>query len=326
MVIIQTMDIKTRTGRFSFVRIRSAAIILLALLTFGCGQQQVARIKVPEVPPPITKPIQNVNVALVLSSGGFRSSAHIGVIEVLEENNIPIDLIAGSSGGSLVGVFYADEPNAAALKRKLLSARSAQLIDTSVISTLKAPFCRTGPIRGLKLHKFMQQNMKARDFSELKIPVLVTTTSIINNKLEVIQTGPIIPAVHASMALPPYFAPVHVYEDSFVDGGVLAPVPVAVAKAYNPKLIIAVDICKRPTRVEPENVFQVTSKAIDLWYSSLADMQAKQADIVIRPDIHGYGPFDDEDVEHYYQAGRRAALLHIDEIKAAVLKFQTQAP
>lgn len=327
MVIIQTME--TRKGSSQTTSIRSTMILIIMVVTaFGCAQQpqKVARIKVPDLPPPITKPIQNVNVALVLSSGGFRGSAHIGVLEVLEENKIPIDLIVGSSAGSFVGAFYADEPNAIAIKQKLMRANFATLIDTSWISAIKSPFYPTGPIRGFALQRFMLTNMRSRDFNDLKIPLLVVATSIVSNQLEVMQTGPIIPAVHASMALPPYFSPVNVYEDSYVDGGILAPVPVAVAKLYNPKLIIAVDICKRPTRVEPENVFQVTTKAIDLSYYALAERQAKSADIVIRPDIRGYGPFDDEDVVEYYLAGRRAALLHIDEIKAAVLKLNLQAP
>ncbi|HSX19895.1 MAG TPA: patatin-like phospholipase family protein [Gammaproteobacteria bacterium] len=294
----------------------------------GCAgsSQKVARIQVPDLPPPVTKPIENVHVALVLSSGGFRGSAHIGVIEVLEENHIPVDLIVGSSAGSFVGAFYADEPNAAALKQKLMGANYSVLIDTSWVSAMRAPFYPTGPIRGRALQKFMLANLRSRDFNDLKIPLLVATTSIINNNMEVLQTGPIIPAVHASMALPPYFAPVNVYENSYVDGGVMAPVPVALAQKYHPKLIIAVDICKRPSRVEPANAFQITSKAIDLSYSELAERQAKTADIIIRPEIRGYGPFDDEDVLEYYQAGRRAALLHIEEIKAAVLKFQQQSP
>lgn len=307
--------------------IRRLLILACIILTLtGCGYQRHAQIKVPDMPPPITKPIKDVRVALVLSSGGFRGSAHIGVIEVLEENNIPIDLIVGCSAGSFVGAFYADNPNAQELKTKLMDANYNTLIDTSWLCALKAPFCPTGPIRGRALQNFMLSRMHARDFEELKIPLIVATTSIIDNKLEPLQTGPIIPAVHASMALPPYFAPVNVYENSLVDGGVLAPIPVALAKQYNPQLIIAVDICKRPSRVEPGNAFQITGRVIDMSFYELAQRQASHADIVIRPDIIGFGPFDDEEVEGFYQAGRRAALQHIDQIKQAVLNFNTKAP
>ncbi len=302
-------------------------VFLLVTVTGCCTcHKNVARITVPEAPPPVTKPIENVNVALVLGSGGFRGSAHIGVIEVLEEHEVPIDLIVGSSAGSFVGAFYADNPDAKQLKEKLMAANYNQLIDTSILSTIKAPFYPTGPVKGKALQKYMLANMQAKDFEELQIPLLITTTSIVNNKLEIMQTGPIIPAVHASMALPPYFAPVNFYENSYVDGGILAPIPVEAAKQYQPKVIIAVDICKKPSLVEPENAFQITSRAIDLSRYELAYEQAKAADIVISPEIRGYGTFDDKSVHEYYDAGRRAALNHIAEIKDLLLKFQTQAP
>lgn len=317
------MNIKSKSPRFS---VRSSLIVLImALACAGCANTN-PKILVPDVPPPVKKPIKDVNVALVLSAGGFRGSAHVGVIEVLEENGVPIDLIVGTSAGSFVGAFYADEPNAAALKQKLLNVKYDVVVDTSVINILKSPFYPTAPIRGKALQKFMLSNMKARDFEELRIPLIVTTTSIVNNQLETLQTGPIIPAVHASMALPPYFAPVNVYEDSYVDGGVLAPVPVAIARIYQPKLVIAVDICKKPSRVDPQNLFQIAGRAIDLSRYELSLRQANSADIVIRPEIMGYGPFDDENVDGFYEAGRRAALLQIEQIKQAVLKINSKAP
>lgn len=299
----------------------------MVVTAFGCANnQQLARITVPDLPPPVTRPIQNVRVALVLSSGGFRGSAHIGVIEVLAENNIPIDLIVGSSAGSFIGAFYADDADIAELKRKLLNAKYKQLIDTSWISAIKAPFYPTGPIRGKALQKFMLTNMRSRDFNDLKIPLIIATTSIVNNKLEIIQTGPIIPAVHASMALPPYFAPVNCYENSYVDGGIMAPVPVALARNYSPQLVIAVDICKKPSRVGPTNAFQIASRAIDISYYELAQHQSSSADIVIRPDIIGYGPFDADDVLEFYYAGRKAALEQIEHIKLAVGNLKAIEP
>ncbi len=325
MVIIQTME--RLKDHISYSRARSAIILLIVVLSsFGCCKQPVEKISVPDLPPPVTKPIKNVNVALVLSSGGFRGSAHVGVIEVLEENNIPIDLIVGSSAGSFVGAFYADDPNAASLKSKLLQVNYNSVIDTSLLSAIKATFYPTGPVRGRALQKFMLTQMKARNFEDLKIPLIVATTSIVHNQTEVIQTGPIIPAVHASMALPPYFAPVNVYEDSLVDGGISAPVPVAIAKAYNPKLIIAVDICKKPSRVEPANAFQITTRAIDISCYELSRRQANLADIIIQPEIIGYGTFDHDSMIEFYHAGRRAALLHIEQIKQAVLKINPRSP
>ncbi len=304
----------------------SIIVVLLSILVSGCANQQVAQIQVPDLPPPVTKPIKNVHVALVLSSGGFRGLAHIGALEVLEENKIPIDLIVGSSAGSFIGAFYADEPNALLLKSKLINARYETLIDNSWIRAAQMPFRIVGPVKGQALQQFMLRNMRARDFSELKIPLIVVTTSIINNQMETIQTGPIIPAVHASSALPPYFAPVNVYENSYVDGGVIAPVPVAVARQFHPQLVIAIDITQKPSLSEMDNALQIAGRAIDIKFFELAKGQASTADIVIRPDIIGYGAFEDDYNEELYIAGRRAALARIDEIKAALLKIQNKTP
>jgi NTE family protein len=307
--------------------VRSILIILIiAGCSVGCGSSQLASIRVPHMPPPVTKPIEHVNVALVLSSGGFRGAAHIGAIEVLEENNIPIDLIVGCSAGSVIGACYADEPNALALKNKFMSTRYDHFVETSWIGMLKAPFYPTGPVKGKALQNFMLSHMQSRDFNDLKIPLVVVTTSLINNQVETLETGPIIPAVHASSALPPYFAPVNMYQNSYVDGGVIAPIPVSVAKRYSPKLIIVVDITNKPSITAPKNAFQITGRAIDISRFELSKGQASQADIVIRPDIIGYTTFDDDYVDDFYLAGRRAALAHLDEIKTAVLKIKQQAP
>ncbi len=303
----------------TYSALRATTILtIVVVFSLGCSSKpKQERIRVPDVPPPISKKIENVRVALVLSSGGFRGAAHIGVIEVLEEHNIPIDLIVGTSAGSFIGAFYADEPNAVNLKNKLLYTKYEELIDTSWIRAIQSTYNPTGPVRGLALQKFMLDKMRSRNFEDLIIPLIVVTASLKNNQMEVLQTGPIIPAVHASSAIPPYFAPVNVYENTYIDGGVIAPVPVSIAKLYNPKLTIAVDICKRPSLAELNNMFQITGRAIDISFSELATRQAKAADIVIRPDIIGYGPFEAEYNQEFYEAGRRAALEKIEEVKQA---------
>lgn len=310
-----------RVGRLTCV------MIIAIVFSLGCAQpqqqKQHPKIRVPEIPPPVAKREKPVRVALVLSSGGFRGVAHIGVLEVLEENNIQVDLIVGSSAGSFIGAFYADDPSAASLKRKLMTARYEQLIDTSLFNVIRAPFYPTGMVRARAFQNFMLDNMTARDFSELKIPLIVVTTSLVNNQLETLQSGPIVPAVHASSALPPFFAPVEIYQNYYVDGAVIAPVPVSVAKSFNPKLIIAVDISKKPSLSGMDNTYQITRRAMDISFNELAINQASAADIVIRPDIIGYGIFEDEYNQEFYEAGRKAALEHIEEIKQAVLKIKS---
>jgi NTE family protein len=315
------MDILKIRPNFIFGKLTLIAIITI-VSCLGCGQKY-ERITVPAIPPPPPKHTKPINVALVLSSGGFRGAAHVGVIEVLEENQIPIDLIVGSSSGSLVGAFYADEPNSANLKEIMQEAKYEKLVDASWYNALQSPFYPTGPIQGFALQNFMLQHMRSRDFTDLKIPLVVVATSIMSNQMEVLQSGPIIPAVHASSALPPYFAPVKIYQDNFIDGGVISKVPVNVAKQFKPKIIIAVDISKKPSLSVLNNAFEIASRAMDISFFELARHQANEADFVIRPEIIGYGSFEDNYNEEFYLAGRKAALEKIDAIKKAVLKINS---
>jgi NTE family protein len=315
------MNRKSINVQWTFGRL-TAVVIITMVSSLGCGGPKQQKISVPDLPPPVAKRTKPVKVALVLSSGGFRGAAHLGAIEVFEEHGIPVDIIVGSSAGSFIGAFYADQPKVALIKDKLMSANYESLVDTSLVGAMQAAFYPTGPVRGVSLQNFMLKNMRSRDFKDLKIPLVVVTTSLMNNEPEVLQTGPIIPAVHASSALPPYFAPVRVYQNVFIDGAASSPVPVRVAKTFNPKIIIAVDITKKPSLTGPGNIFEITTRALDISFSELAKYQASEANFVIRPEIIGYGPFEDEYHEEFYQAGRKAALAQVDAIKAAYLKIK----
>ncbi len=119
-------------------------------------------------------------------------------------------------------------------------------------------------------------------------------TNVDDNHMTLLRSGPIAPAVHASAALPPFFSPVRIYRQTLIDGGVLAPVPVQVAKLYKPKVIIAVDISTPPSRERSKNTFELLYRALHMSYYELSRMQSTRADITIQPDLVGYGTFEDE--------------------------------
>ena len=102
--------------------------------------------------------------------------------------------------------------------------------------------------------------------------------------------------------------------------------PVQFARKYKPQLVIAVDISKRPSLTQATNAFQIAVRALDISRDELARWQAATADIVIRPDIIGYGSFEDEYNQEFYLAGRRAALEQIDSIQKAFLNINRKAP
>lgn len=290
-------------------------------LTIGCAHVGYdKRIKVPsELPPtPLWNPIE---VALVLSGGGARGITHLGAIEIFEANGVPIDLIVGTSAGSLIGALYADNPDALALKEKIIGLKKSDLIDTHWRSVFAMLWTVTGPIHGDALKDFLLKNLRAKEFHELKIPLAVVTTDLKKARSFVIRSGPIIPALHASCAVPLLFSPVEIYGKTLVDGGVSSPVPVEVAKKFSPRLVIAVDVGTAPERGEVNNTYQLAYRSLHISYFYLSKWQTRAADIVIRPDVNGFGMFDDYANEKLYEAGQKAALAALPAIKEALQKL-----
>lgn len=297
-------------------------IILILFLTTNCVTVKPrAGLVIPADMPPTAK-IENVNVALVLGGGGSRGIAHVGVIEVLQENSIPIDLIVGSSAGSAVGAIYADNKDISKTKSILFSAKRNELLDFSFLELTRMFHNPTTPVVGQAYENFIFDNLKARQFSELKIPLAVVTVDSQTGEKFIITSGPIAPAVRASSAIPPVIAPVSLYHKSLFDGGVIEPVPVKTAKKYNPKIIIAVDISNLPEKNKPQNILDLTYKALWFSYYELSRMQSSMADVDIHPDLSGFGTFEDHRKEELYQHGRQAALKALPEIKAKLKKMK----
>ncbi len=263
-------------------------------------------------PSPIPK---DINVALVLGGGGARALAHIGVLEVLEENNIPIDLIVGTSAGSVIGALYADNPNAASLKNKMIKLKKGDFLDFSLISLIHSTYSMKGSVNGISTTKFIRDNVSAELFQDFKIPFIAVATDIRTGDAIGLRSGPIGPAILASCAIPGLFTPVTIYDMTLVDGGVSAPLPVQIAKQYKPKIIIAVDISVPVNNKPLNNAFEVVYKSLYITYFHLSQALASQADVLIRPDVMNIGMFDDDRNYELYEAGKEAARAQVKLIK-----------
>jgi len=176
-------------------------------------------------------------VGLVLGSGASRGWAHIGVIEALEEAHVPIDVIAGCSIGSYVGALYACEA-LASLKDFVL-----RMDGKKVFSYFDVIFPRSGLLDGTrKLKELFSMHSDVEKFSELKIPVLMVATDLESGGKVVLKSGSLLPALRATMSIPGLFAPARVKNRWLVDGGLVDPVPVSVARATEADVVIAVDL------------------------------------------------------------------------------------
>lgn len=265
-------------------------------------------------------------IGLALSGGAARGLAHVGVIEVLHKEGIPIDMIAGTSAGAVMGAIYAWNKDTNKMKEYALDTKwkkLAPLIDPS--------FPRTGFIKGRKiknlLSTFIGGNIK---FSDLKIPFACVATDINTGEEMVINSGSVPEALRASISIPGIFTVVKHEGRYLVDGGLTTPVPVELVRQMGADFVIAVnvnpDVVGRmsntnlrrvESRKEP-NIFQVMMQSIYITTYSLARNSLENADIVIEPSVAHIGAGDFQKAREFIDLGTQAAKNAIPEIKEKI--------
>lgn len=180
------------------------------------------------------------SVGLVLGSGASRGWAHIGVIRALEEANISIDYIAGSSVGAYVGAIYSSG-SLGSLEKFLL-----EMDGKKIFSYFDVVFPKSGLLNGSKrVHELFSMHTDAENFSDLYIPVMMVATDLERGKKVILKSGSILKALRATMSYPGLFEPVRMGGRWLVDGGIVDPVPVGLARAMGARVVIAVDLNSR---------------------------------------------------------------------------------
>lgn len=280
----------------------------ILLLTSCCGPSKLRLNPNPDPFPPFHIP-QKIRVALVLGSGGVRGMAHIGVLEELHTAGIPIDLIVGCSAGSIAGALYADQACIESAKSAVWHIKTNSILDFEIAS------CRFGFCRGTALRKILGSYLYATTFEELQIPLVIVSSDLHTGELITIGSGPLIPAIQASCSIPFVFVPCQYNGRILVDGGVINPVPVKVARDLGADLIIAVDLCELLDKTFPTNLFGVANRSAEIAFMWQNQACTRDADVVIRPRTCGIGTFDDTKKRALYEAGKRAAREQLPLIK-----------
>ena len=194
-------------------------------------------------------------IALVLGSGGARGYAHIGAIEVLEKYGIHPDFIVGTSAGSIVGSIYASGKSAQELRDIALNMRASDVRDLTI--DMKGFF------DGKKVEDYVNKVVGNTPLEQLKIPMYVVATELKEGKKVVFNYGNTGQAVRASTSIPSMFVPMKINEQEYVDGGLVSPVPVEVARELGADFIIAVDILAQPVHTETSNVWGLFNQNIN---------------------------------------------------------------
>ncbi len=259
-------------------------------------------------------------IALVLGGGAARGFAHIGVIRTLEQEKIPIDLIVGTSVGSLIGALYAGEGNSFELEWTAFSLEKENIFDYGLMSA----FTSMGIAKGEKLEEFVRSKVKQENIEELRIPFAAVATDLNRGTRVVLDRGSVAKAVRASSAIPGVFNPVSHQGLLLVDGGVVDNLPVAVARERGAELVIAVDISENVTNFNITNILDVMLQTITIMGAENVKYKRKEADVLIEPSVGDVGMLDFTQKKRCMQAGIDAAQKMMPELRAKIAAWQAK--
>ncbi len=316
----------------------AAVLLIFAFAVFPCSivRAQTAKTELKKRP----------TVGLVLSGGGARGFAHIGVLKVLEENHIPVDFIGGASMGALVGSLYAMGRTPAEIEQlinfldwdKLLSG--SPLFDNLSFRrkedrrNLPAPITLRGRINNLNLPNALNPGheigllfdretlpyAQINNFDELPIPFRAVGTDMVKGESVTLGSGSLSRALRATMSIPGIFAPVEVNGKILADGGLVNNIPTDVIKAMGADILIVVNIeTQLGSRESLDNLLGVLAQTINIASLDNSRRSLRQADFIIAPDLENYTIADFTAGQKIIELGWRGAAQKIGLLKTLSL-------
>lgn len=282
-------------------------MITLVLVAASCAPKETITVR------PTPRPAK---IALVLGAGASRGFAHIGVLKVLESNNIPIHMIVGTSAGSFIGSLYAYGFNAFQIQKMALLIEKGDLVDLTIPDN--------GFIKGDKLEEYVNNTLKNTPIEKLKIPFYAVATSIPSGQEVVFGHGNTGMAVRASCSIPGIFRPKRIADKMYVDGGVVSPLAVDAARRYGADIVIAVDISADLDTKPPEGTIDTILQAINIMYAKLPSAQLTRADVIIKPKVGYIGSSDFEKRHEAIMEGEKATLEILPTIQAIIARLRQE--
>lgn len=249
-------------------------------------------------------------IGLALGGGAARGFAHIGVIQVLEEQGIRPDLVVGTSAGSLVAALYASGKSGAEM------ARLAQTMDESAITDWMFP--GRALLRGEALARYVRQQTGGLAIEQMKLPLGILATDLNTGEPALFRRGDPGAAVRASSAVPAVFEPVRINGHEYVDGGLVAPVPVRFARQMGADVVIAVDISAATEGNPTSDAMKMLLQTFAIMSRSINRYELEGADVVVRPKLAGIGSGDFTSRRLSVLAGREAAWSMLGPLKERI--------
>jgi NTE family protein len=290
---------------------RSFLMVILTSVVASCASTQA---------PPVTE-MPRPKIALVLGGGAARGFAHVGVIRALEQEKIPIDMIVGTSVGSLIGAIYANDTNSFELEWTAFTLEKDDLFDYAIFSA----FTGMGVVRGDKLENFVKTKIHSVNIEDLKLPFTAVAADLNRGTHVVLDRGSVAKAVHASSAIPGVFCPVDYQGRVLVDGGIVDNIPISVARDKGADIVIAVDISENVTNFNITNLVDVVLQSANIMFNENVKYRKKDADVLITPAVGDVGMLDFTQKKRCMLAGIAAAQKAMPEIREKIEEWGKKA-
>lgn len=270
-------------------------------------------------------------IGLVLGGGGSRGIAHVGILEVFKRENIPIDLIVGTSMGSIVGSLFAYGIDPEEIHQHMNDLQGTNLFSMRLFSARA---------RQKSIEDQLRTTLGEKTFADLKIPTVIIAVDMLTGEEVALQNGELLPAILASSAVPAVFPPVTIDGRELADGGVIDSLSTGVAYKHGAEKIIAVDVYPPLEQddpwVDPMSAIMGFEISLPFFKSKTPGMLASMwrafrvmathvhqerlenhpAHVLLKPLVHDYGSLDFKDTEGPYQAGVEVAEANLPAIKA----------
>mgnify|MGYP000846784087 CR=1 FL=1 len=299
---------KIRIIMKNFLRLSFCALAVVLLSACSTFHKPLPETPVAVAPRPAPK------IALALGGGAARGFAHVGVIKALEAQGIVPDIVVGTSAGSVVGALYAAGNGGFELQKLALQMDEGQVSDWSLPDR--------GVIKGEALQDFVNRAVNQRPLERMSRTFAVVATDLHSGEAVIFRTGNTGMAVRASSSVPGVFQPVTINGHEYVDGGLVHPVPVSVARSLGADFVIAVDISAKPQYGKTQSTIDVLLQTFAIMGQTINRHELPEADVVIRPNTPNIRATAFQDRHLAVLEGEKAVAALLPEIKAKLARLR----
>lgn len=250
--------------------------------------------------------IKNKKIGLALGGGATLGAAHIGVLKALNELNVPIHYISGTSIGALVAAFYCFDKDYNCIQDIAINMSWKDVASVSI--------SKYGLFTNIKIENFLKNHIGTVTFKEGKIPMAFVATNILNGKKVILNKGDVAKSVAASCCIPGIFKPVEVGSRLLVDGGLVENVPISPLKKMGADFIIGVDLNSGSSYKKPNNFMDILVNSYQTSMVSKTKIQTRNIDVLVAPKLSDFSAVNTNKTKDLIEIGYQTGLESIQNL------------